>query len=219
MNAKQKEEILMLHVTLKQKSHQLEETIAELINEKQSNRLNKENIGKLQMKITDVRNRMTKIENEKRKYKNDIVCLGDEIQKKIKHWNEMLTAKYLNIENENEKRTLDEYQMEQNEQITRNENKQIEIDALTKAITKRNLIIGEMEVLLTQLTEEISESAAVINRIVNNMAHREINFAEHLDKLQEQLERIVDKSMGSDVAHDKSNKKKFKQKAHRIQKD
>lgn len=212
MNAKQKEEILLLHVSLKQKNHQLEKAIAELITEKQSNRLNAENVDKLQNKIASVRKRMTKIEQEKRKYKNDIICLGEEIQKKINHWNELLAIKHLNI---NEKRNAEEQNVEKIEDISNVDNKQIEIDSLAKAITKRNIIISELEVLLTQLTEEISESANVINRIVNSMANREMNFAEHLDKLQKQLERIVGKSVviTNDNVIKTNVKKKYKQKS------
>lgn len=161
------------------------------------------------MKIADVRNRMSRIKQEKRKYKSDIVYLGEEIQKKINHWNELLSTKYSNIEAD-DKRASENRHAEQVEQTTHDECNRIEIDALSKAIAKRNVIIGELEVLLMQLTAEISESAIVINKIVNNFANRETNFAEHLDKLQKQLARIVGKSEASSNAKDANSTKRHK---------
>lgn len=214
-NSRQRDEILMLNVSLKQSAHKLAETLAELIEQKKQNRMYAEDIARSHKKIIDVRRQMARIEQDKRQYKNDIVCLGDEIQKKIDQWNGMLQSKYSNIseadvDSERTHRTEAAVTPIENDYAV--DNSRLEIEALSKAVKKRNAIIAEMEVLLTGLTNEISSSAIVINRIVKNLSQREINFADNLEKLHKHLDRIVTKppSDSGDSGQKKSKKSKVK---------
>lgn len=215
-NNRQRDEILMLNVSLKQSAHKLTETLAELIEQKKQNRMSADDIARLHKKITDVRRQMSRIEQDKRQYKNDIVCLGNEIQKKIDQWNGMLQTKYSNVsEADVESGRMPSVEVAATSRAIdySGENNRMEIEALSKAVVRRNAIIAEMEVLLTGLTHEISSSAVVINRIVKNLSQKEINFADNLEKLHKHLEKIVSKP--SNDSTDSSQKKSKKGKAKR----
>lgn len=214
-NNRQRDEILMLNVSLKQSAHKLTETLAELIEQKEQNRVSADDIARLHRKIIDVRRQMSRIEQDKRQYKNDIVCMGNEIQKKIDQWNSMLQSKYtnINVTDANSARVqCTETATVANEIVCSDDTNRMEIETLSKAVKKRNNIIAEMEVLLTGLTNEISSSAIVINRIVKNLSQREHNFADNLEKLHQHLERIVTKlpSDSDDGSQKKSKKAKAK---------
>lgn len=199
---RQRNEILTLNVSLKQSAHRLAETLAALLEQKQLNRSSAEDIERLHKKIADIKRQMARIEQDKRQYKNDIECLGEEIQKKIKHWNRMLQSKYENINELDATKVAKE--SDQSAAIPNESNgdvDRLEIEALSDAVQKRNAIIAEMEVLLTNLTNEIGSSAVIINRIVQNLSRKEHNLAENLEKLHQHLERIV-----SEMPHDERRK-------------
>lgn len=60
-------------------------------------------------------------------------------------------------------------------------------------MNKRNAIISELELLLTDLTMEVAHSADVINNLTKSFVIRENNFAENLDKLQGHLSALLQK--------------------------
>lgn len=62
---------------------------------------------------------------------------------------------------------------------------------------KRNAIITELELLLTDLTVEVAHSADVINNLTKNFKIRENNFAENLEKLQGHLSALLYKQKPS----------------------
>lgn len=64
---------------------------------------------------------------------------------------------------------------------------------ISQAVNKRNAIITELELLLTDLTLEVAHSADVINNLTKNFVVRENNFAENLEKLQGHLSALLQK--------------------------
>lgn len=64
-------------------------------------------------------------------------------------------------------------------------------------MNKRNAIIAELELLLTDLTMEVAHSADVINNLTKNFVVRENNFAENLEKLQGHLSALLQKQKPS----------------------
>lgn len=60
-------------------------------------------------------------------------------------------------------------------------------------MNKRNAIITELELLLTDLTMEVAHSADVINNLTKKFVIRESNFAENLEKLQGHLSALLQK--------------------------
>lgn len=206
---RQKEQILLLNVSLKQTAHKLTKAIGDLLEQKKQNHMTANDMADLHAKINSVREQMTRIEYDKQKYKHDVLYLGDEIQKKINHWNEMLKRKYENyhddcddvkpntietIENisDIQSKHQDDYQQLKHNNEYMQEN-HIEVNVLSQAISKRNAIINKMESLLIDLTLEISQSAAVINRIIKNLSQRETNFASNLEKLRNHLAKLLER--------------------------
>lgn len=189
-NKRMKQELLTLNVTVKQLNRQLNESNAELNEQNELNRQSNEAIVILQKEVNAVRSRMSRIEGDKRKYKKEILALGHEIEAKMKIWNKLLEERHEKVATETRDSFADEIEPRESSQSRR-----LEVDALSRAVAKRNMIIVEMEILLTELTREIAESAGVINRIVNDLAQRESKFVGHLEKLQKQLTRIANHSI------------------------
>lgn len=200
----QKEQILLLNVGLKEKSHKLNKAIAELSEQTNRNHMTADDMADLHAKINSVREQMTRIEVDKQKYKHDVLYLGDEIQKKINQWNTLLKKKY-NSHQTNERPTTDTIQSIRNFDdsidhkdyaldlsATRYDENRFEVNILSQVISKRNFIITEMESLLIDLTMEISQSANVINRIIANLSKRESNFASNLEKLHNHLAKFLE---------------------------
>lgn len=201
---KQNEQILLLNVSLKEKTHKLTKAIAELSEQKNRNHMTNDDIADLHAKINCVREQMTRIDVDKQKYKNDVLYLGDEIQKKINQWNELLKKKYNNYQ-ANEKPTSDHINIIEHfdddiehvasgiRESSRYDENRFEVNVLSQVISKRNFIITEMESLLIDLTMEISQSANVINRIIVNLSKRETNFAYKLEKLRNHLAKLLER--------------------------
>lgn len=200
-----KEQILVLNVSLKQMAHKLNKAIGDLSEQKSRNHMTSDDMADLHAKINSVREQMTRIEMDKQKYKHDVLYLGDEIQKKINQWNELLRRKYSNYQANDkmaldanvEIKNLDDNTIDQSgsndiDEMRYDENR-FEVNVLSQAINKRNLIIAEMESLLIDLTMEISQSATVINRIIKNLSKRETNFATNLEKLRIHLAKLLDR--------------------------
>lgn len=201
---RQNEEILLLNVSLKQTAHKLTKSIADLLEQKNRNHMTADDMADLHTKINSVREQMTRIECDKQKYKHDVLYLGDEIQKKINQWNELLKQKYSSYQAS--EKTIDDgrangvvvvvdepYANEIDANATRHDDSRFEVNVLSQAITKRNLIITEMESLLIDLTMEISQSAVVINRIIKNLSKRETNFTSNLEKLKNHLAKLIER--------------------------
>lgn len=201
---KQNEQILLLNVSLKEKTHKLTKAIAELSEQKNRNHMTDDDMADLHAKINSVREQMTQSENDKQKYKNDVLYLGDEIQKKINQWNELLKKKYSSYQ-ANEKSTTDPIKIIKHfdddiehgasgiRESSRYDENRFEVNVLSQVINKRNFIITEMESLLIDLTMEISQSANVINRIIANLSKRETNFAYNLEKLRNHLAKLLER--------------------------
>lgn len=206
----QKEQILMLNVSLKQTAHKLSKAIGDLSEQKSRNNMTTDDMADLHAKINTVQEQMTRIEYDKQKYKHDVLYLGDEIQKKINQWNELLKKKYNNYQcndgidgddktNAGAKtkqldNSIDKIVNEIDAQHTTTyDDYRFEINVLSQAINKRNLIITEMESLLIDLTMEISQSAVIINRIIANLSKRETNFAINLEMLRNHLAKLLDR--------------------------
>lgn len=200
---RQKEEILLLNVSLKQTAYKLTKSIADLSEQKNRNHMTNDDMADLHSKINSVREQMTRIECDKQKYKHDVLYLGDEIQKKINQWNELLKLKYSSYQasektiDTNDRRTTraddEPFANGIDENATIQHENRFEVNVLSQAITKRNLIITEMESLLIDLTMEISQSAVVINRIIQNLSKRETNFAANLEKLKSHLAKLLER--------------------------
>lgn len=203
---RQKEQILVLNVSLKQTAHKLTKAIGDLSEQKSRNHMTADDMADLHAKINSVREQMTRIEFDKQKYKHDVLYLGDEIQKKINQWNELLRRKYSNYQTSDKIETIidgnveiknfDDNAVDQsasNDDEMRYDENRFEVNVLSQAIQKRNLIITEMESLLIDLTMEISQSATVINRIIKNLSKRETNFATNLEKLRIHLAKLLDR--------------------------
>lgn len=193
---RQKEEILLLNVSLKQTTHKLTKTIGDLSEQKNRNHMTADDMADLHAKINSVREQMTRIESDKQKYKHDVLYLGDEIQKKINQWNDLLKRKYSQADAHPENAIRDNTEasfseMDANQQ--RYDENRFEVNVLSQAINKRNHIITEMESLLIDLTMEISQSAVVINRIIKNLSKRETNFSSNLEKLHNHLAKLLDR--------------------------
>lgn len=205
----QNEQILLLNVSLKQTVHKLNKAIGDLMEQKQQNHMTVDDIADLHAKINSVREQMTRIEEDKQKYKNDVLYLGDEMQKKINQWNEVLKRKYSNLQIDDgnddgdETNKIDisskqhvvvdanEFLRDKVTALSQHDETHFEVNVLSQAINKRNLIISEMESLLIDLTMEISQSAVVINRIIKNLSQRETNFASNLEKLRNHLAKLL----------------------------
>lgn len=205
---RQKEQILVLNVSLKQTAHKLTKAMGDLSEQKSRNHMTADDMADLHAKINSVREQMTRIEYDKQKYKHDVLYLGDEIQKKINQWNELLRRKYTNYQptdnvsahdaNAVEIKNLDDNAIDRSIGVSavddqRYDETRFEVNVLSQAINKRNLIITEMESLLIDLTMEISQSAVVINRIIKNLSKRETNFATNLEKLRIHLAKLLDR--------------------------
>lgn len=201
----QKEHVLMLNVSLKQTAHKLSHAVADLSEQKTRNHMTADDMANLHAKINSVREQMTQIERDKQKYKHDVLYLGDEIQKKINQWNELLQKKYDNsqvsekgtlgngIEIENLDNAIDQRSNDIDANHMRYDENRFEVNVLSEAINKRNIIITEMESLLIDLTMEISQSAVVINRIAKRIHSRETNFALNLEKLRNHLAKLLER--------------------------
>ncbi|XP_055318324.1 uncharacterized protein LOC129576756 [Sitodiplosis mosellana] len=204
---RQQEQILVLNVSLKQTAYKLTKAIGDLSEQKSRNHMTADDMADLHAKINSVREQMTRIEFDKQKYKHDVLYLGDEIQKKINQWNELLRRKYSNHQTDDKVTTLDANVKIKNFDDNaigpsngannvideRYDENRFEVNVLSQAINKRNLIITEMESLLIDLTMEISQSAVVINRIIKNLSKRETNFATNLEKLRTHLAKLLDR--------------------------
>lgn len=193
----------MLNISLKHTAHKLNQAIADLSEEKQQNHVHSDDMNDLHAKLSNFREQMTRIEEDKHMYKQNILHLGDQIHTKINQWNELLMLKYERVDGDDDdiddipdeaddilnKRMTIQTKPEQNKT---NEEGNFEVTVLSQAITKRNAIITEMEALLIDLTMEISQSATVINRICKNLAKRETNLSSNLEKLRNHLARVLD---------------------------
>lgn len=197
---RQNEQILMLNISLKQTSHKLNQAIVDLTEQKQRNHMNSGDMSELHVKLTSVRDQMTRIEEDKQTYTQNILHLGDEIHKKINQWNDLLKLKYQNADRDDD--IPDEAADIFNERDFKpvkaamskaDEESRFEVSVLSQAIAKRNAIITEMEALLIDLTTEISQSATVINRICKNLSQRETNLSSNLEKLRNHLARLLDR--------------------------
>lgn len=214
---RQKEEILLLNVSLKQTTHKLAQAMGELSDQKNRNHLTADDMADLHAKINSVREQIARIESDKQKYKHDVQYLGDEMQKKINQWNELLKRKYSSYQ-PSEKTTVDidadgirnldsdiiEHRRasDVDGKFLRYDENRFEVNVLSQAINKRNAIITEMESLLIDLTMEISQSAVVINRIIANLSKRESHFAYNLEKLRNHLAKLlVRPSMAMEPKH------------------
>lgn len=224
---RQSEQILLLNVSLKQTAHKLTKAIGDLLEQKKRNHMTADDMADLHAKINTVREQMTRIEHDKQKYKHDVLYLGDEIQKKINQWNEMLKKKYSeyssaaqsnfnvgtigasgkchgNESNVNQAQCHFSDGIDIDQRLS--EENRFEINILSQAIAKRNAIISEMEMLLIDLTMEISQSAVVINRIIKNLSQRETNFAVNLEKLRNHLAKLLDRpNMGDNNSNSTQN--------------
>lgn len=202
---RQKEEILILNVSLKQTAHRLTKAIGDLSEQTIRQHMTADDMTDLHAKINSVREQMTQIEYDKQKYKNDVLYLGEEIQKKINQWNELLKKKFSSTQQKSDAKTIiagsneiinvddgiiDPNEIDANGLHDRDENL-FEVNVLSQAIIKRNIIIADMESLLIDLTMEISQSAVIINRIIKNWSTRETNFATNLEKLHNHLAKIL----------------------------
>lgn len=203
---RQNEQILLLNVSLKQTTHKLAKAMGDLSDQKNRNHMTADDMADLHAKINSVREQITRIESDKQKYKHDVQYLGDEIQKKINQWNELLKRKYSsyqasektveidadgikNFDNDIiDQRTSNDFD---DGKCLRYDENRFEVNVLSQAINKRNAIITEMESLLIDLTMEISQSAVVINRIIANLSKRETNFAYNLEKLRNHLAKLL----------------------------
>lgn len=199
-NERLKEQVLMLNVNLKQAAHKLTEAIIESMEQKRQHHLSTDDIVSLHTKIIDVRQEMARIETDKQQFKRDILNLGDEIQRKIDQWNEKLKKKYSNMRKTSSLSSVsDDVDGMANSSNDVNKQKvtdaandeRLEVNLLSQAVHKRNVIISEMEMLLTELTMEISNSAIVINRVIKNLSNRENNVATNLEKLQHHLSKFL----------------------------
>lgn len=204
---RQNEQILLLSVSLKQTTHKLAKATGELAYQKTRNHMTADDMADLHAKINSVREQITRIESDKQKYKHDVQYLGEEIQKKINQWNELLKRKYSSYQT-SEKTAVDtdadgikNFDDDINDQTRirdpdsgkRYDENRFEVSVLSQAINKRNAIITEMEGLLIDLTMEISQSAVVINRIIANLSKRETNFAFNLEKLRNHLAKLLER--------------------------
>lgn len=232
----QNEKIVDLNVDLKQTVHKLNRALNELTEQKQQNTLSTDDIATLHTKIIEVRNQMKKIEQDKSKYKTDILFLGEEIRKKIEQWHEILKNKYkTNVDAvadpmaEERVNILAAVPMKMDDDVQMDmEKNRLEINVLSEAVIKRNGIINELEELLTSLTMEIAHSARVINKIVKNLEHRETNFADKLEKLRNHLSNLLVKpnpgiesetQTTADVKSARKSHKKSKKKSRSSSKD
>lgn len=209
----QKEQILLLNVSLKQTAHKLSKAIGDLSEQKSRNHMTADDMTDLHAKINAVQEQMTRIELDKQKYKHDVLYLGDEIQKKINQWNELLKKKYTNYQSSDNidvgandeikafDTAIDQSQNRSDEPPTSYCDNRFEVNILSQAINKRNLIITEMESLLIDLTMEISQSAVIINRIIKNLSKRETNFATNLEKLRNHLAKLLERPNNEQDAH------------------
>lgn len=214
---RQNDQILLLNVSLKQTAHKLTKAIGDLLEQKKQNHMTADDMADLHAKINSVREQMTRIEHDKQKYKHDVLYLGDEIQKKINQWNEMLKKKYSDYNssmqtncnsemidvNDKSHHAIEIKQRQHDDGVDidkrSDDENRLEINILSQAINKRNAIISEMEILLIDLTMEISQSAVVINRIIKNLSQREKNFAANLEKLRNHLAKLLERPMTGDI--------------------
>lgn len=209
----QNEKILLLNVSLKQTAHKLNKAIGDLTEQKQQNHMTVDDIADLHAKINSVREQMTRIELDKQKYKHDVLYLGDEIQKKINQWNEVLKKKYNHFQcddNDVKSNEMPRTDFKEETILGQYDENRFEVNVLSQAINKRNLIITEMEQLLIDLTMEISQSAIVINRIIKNLSQRETNFATNLDKLRKHLAKLLDRPNEHDPKTTNASRSKLK---------
>lgn len=215
----QKEQILLLNVSLKQTAHKLSKAIGDLSEQKSRNHMTADDMADLHAKINSVQEQMTRIEQDKQKYKHDVLYLGDEIQKKINQWNELLKKKYSGYQSSdinvvaNDKikqldTNIDQVASGLDEKYTAHCDNRFEVNVLSQAINKRNLIITEMESLLIDLTMEISQSAVIINRIIGNLSKRETNFATNLEKLRNHLAKLLERP--HTFEHESSNTSEYR---------
>lgn len=221
---RQNEQILLLNVSLKQTTHKLAKAMGDLSDQKNRNHMTADDMADLHAKINSVREQITRIESDKQKYKHDVQYLGDEIQKKINQWNELLKRKYssyqvsektVDIDADGIKNfdsdIIDQQTTDFDGKCLRYDENRFEVNVLSQAINKRNAIITEMESLLIDLTMEISQSAVVINRIIANLSKRETHFAFNLEKLRNHLAKLLERpsiaqenettQMANDVKH------------------
>lgn len=204
--ARHNEQILLLNVSLKQTTHKLAKAMGDLSDQKNRNHMTADDMADLHAKINSVREQITRIESDKQKYKHDVQYLGDEIQKKISQWNELLKRKYSSYHASEKTVEIDADgiknfdndlidQRPSNDfddgKFLRYDENRFEVNVLSQAINKRNAIITEMESLLIDLTMEISQSAVVINRIIANLSKRETHFAYNLEKLRNHLAKLL----------------------------
>lgn len=203
---RQNEQILLLNVSLKQSTHKLTKAMGDLSDQRNQNHMTADDMADLHAKINSVREQITRIESDKQKYKHDVQYLGDEIQKKITQWNELLKRKYSSYQVSEKAPTIDidgdgirNFDIEPRPstdfdgKCLRYDENRFEVSVLSQAINKRNAIITEMESLLIDLTMEISQSAVVINRIIGNLAKRETHFAFNLEKLRNHLAKLLER--------------------------
>lgn len=234
------EQILLLNVSLKQTAHKLNKAIGDLTEQKQQNHMSVDDVADLHAKINGVREQMARIEEDKQKYKHDVLYLADEIQKKINQWNEVLKRKYSSLQidcgNDGDERTkldisstqhivdANKFLRDDVTELSQHDDTRFEVNVLSQAISKRNLIISEMESLLIDLTMEISQSAVVINRIIKNLSQRETNFASNLEKLRNHLAKLLERPNDdhetqaipeNPLKQRKHSKKQFKRKHRR----
>lgn len=199
-NNRQTEQILLLNVNLKQTAHKLTKAIGEMFDQKRQNRLSTDDIAHLHTKIANVRKQMARIERDKRKYKHNIVYLGEEIQNKILQWNDVLKIRHANISaTETAPTSIKDGRCNGRSvtEVDRNSEKEEnrkEIIVLSHALQKRNIIIADMEILLTNLTMEVSNSAIVLKKIVKNLMEKENTLAVNLEKLHNHLAKLLIKS-------------------------
>lgn len=192
----QNEKILELNITLRETAHKLKQAITELVQQKRQNIFSTDDIASLHTQIIEVRNQMKRIEQDKSKYKNDILFLGEEIRKKMEQWHDILKNKYKSnvVDTESAMENVfsaASYTKAENETRLDGEKNRLEINVLSEAVNKRNAIISELEELLTSLTMEIAHSARVINKIIKDLEHRETNFADKLEKLRNHLSNLL----------------------------
>lgn len=222
----QNEQILLLNVSLKQAAHKLNKAIGDLTEQTQRNHMTVDDVADLHAKINSVREQMSRIEEDKQKYKHDVLYLGDEIQKRINQWNEVLRRKYSSLLDGDETGKID---MGSKQHVNgahaflrdddvmasgQHDDTRFEMNVLSQAINKRNLIISEMESLLIDLTMEISQSAVVINRIIKNLSQRETNFASNLEMLRNHLAKLLDRPNDDHETHDIPETNPQKQRKH-----
>lgn len=87
------EKNLQLDICLKQTTNQLTKANSDIVELRRQNSLNADETMLLNQKLEEFSKQMQSLEKEKLKYQTDLLCLGQEIHRRVNKWNDVFRKK------------------------------------------------------------------------------------------------------------------------------